>query len=418
MKSNHFVSAKKLIALFLTFALALSLCSCNGCSGNGDSDNQQSKYPTGLYIVKYFGDENGQYVEDYNTYYDFSGNIKYTMDDLWENNNTIWCNISENGTGTYSDEILGTTIIDFNTDEEGTLLIDGKPHPYVYDPQNNLFWFKEEKVIWTVMESCKQEDIDKALSGMGGSVSLEEAEIGDLVCFGKYDIKTITDDPDPLFWRVIDKDDDKLLLLTDKLIGMAQYNESENQTTPQTLTWENSTLRKVLNDPETLSSMFTDEELAKMQTTHLENKSANDELMPQWSELLDSDGKKYSELAAQEKKDDPATDDKLFILSYQEVVKYFGEPTEPYPFDGVDYPFSSMKSNSKWNASVTPVIEENGEGYYNSDTGFGAWLTRTLCYTEGGETPLCVYITSAGQVLDCYAYDPLFLRLATWVSTK
>ena len=106
-----------------------------------------------------------------------------------------------------------------------------------------------------------------------------------------------------------------------------------------------------------------------------------------------------------------STDDRVFLLSYQEVLQYFGEPTEEAG-DG-EYPFTVLKANPAWTAFVTDAVTT---GYYDNETRGGAWLTRTLCNSHSDED-MVVYISSTGQVFDYFTYVPLFIRPAVWVST-
>lgn len=72
---------------------------------------------------------------------------------------------------------------------------------------------------------------------------------------------------------------------------------------------------------------------------------------------------------------DPDTDDKIFLLSLEEVLKYF--PGEEEPID-TEYPFSTLNTSKSRTAYVTKAVNDNGKGYYNSKTLGGCWMTRTL----------------------------------------
>lgn len=60
----------------------------------------------------------------------------------------------------------------------------------------------------------------------------------------------------PLKWRILNNDGNSLLLLSDELIGLHNYNEPDM--TDKTITWENSDVRKWLD--ETISDTFFEEE--------------------------------------------------------------------------------------------------------------------------------------------------------------
>ncbi len=263
------------------------------------------------------------------------------------------------------------------------------------------------------MRKCTQEELDAVFAGKGGSTAIDKAEIGDLVCLGNYETYPYNEETEPLYWRVIDKKDGKLLILCDKLIDSFSFNYNPDLVDLDQVTWENCSLCEFLNN-EFLDMMFTEEEKALVQTTVNENKAANEELLEQWGSFEDQDGIPYLEQTYQFREDDPDTEDKVFLLSYQEVLKYFGEPTEEYDGNG-GYPYTAMKANPRWKAMVTKAVDENKIGYYKFDTRCGAWMTRTLSTALNEDGPLVTYITSEGEVFNYYSYAPMFIRPAMWI---
>lgn len=138
--------------------------------------------------------------------------------------------------------------------------------------------------------------------------------------------------------------------------------------------------------------------------------------MKYWGDFVDLDSKKtFSDLAVQDLEDEKDTDDKVFLLSFQEVEKYFGEAEEAYEGDS-DYPYNAMPANPKWKAMVTPSVDYNmsGAGYYDIHTRNGAWMTRTLS-TDHHDEKMVTYITSEGQVFNYFTYTPMFIRPAMWI---
>ena len=166
--------------------------------------------------------------------------------------------------------------------------------------------------------------------------------------------------------------------------------------------------------------MFTEDEINMIQMTHLENNAANEELMKYWGDFVDDPSlnviPNYSTMAIQDLNDDPATDDRIFVLSFPEIEKYFGEATGPYQGNG-HYPYDAMPSNPKWIAYITPSVDDklNGAGYYDYNTKAGAWVTRTLG-TDHHDEKMSVYITSEGQVFEYFTYEALFIRPAMWIA--
>ena len=97
-------------------------------------------------------------------------------------------------------------------------------------------------------------------------------------------------------WRVLDIQDGKALILSDKIIETRPYNEFQNN-----VTWETCMLRKYLNGE--FYNMFNSAERAIIAEVQLENKDN------QWYGISGGN----------------ATTDKVFLLSVEEVVKYFGD---------------------------------------------------------------------------------------------
>ncbi|MBQ6430954.1 MAG: hypothetical protein IJJ99_03650 [Oscillospiraceae bacterium] len=425
---------KRLFCLLLVFALLLTLAACGGNRrrigdvGMGPDDETQdteaqadptgeaAQYPVGLFMLRWIGDENGEYVPKDNEFEDYYGNPITLLEEMYENNSTLWCEIGEDGTGTVTLPFgSDPQPIDFNTDEAGKVQYGDYLVPY-YTDETGAFWFSEDDTLahWYVLEPCSQERLDLVFNGIGGSVPLKEAKVGDLVCMGQYIQDEYQAQLSPIYWRVIAEEDGKVLLLCDRLLDSFAYNTNPAQEVLTDVTWENCSLRAFLNDESEngFLSMFTPEERALMLTTHLENKAANAELLAQWGEFEDQGEKKYSDLADQNRADDPDTDDRMFLLSYQELLQYFGEPTEEYT-GGSDYPFSAMKCNPDWRAYITDAVLF---GYYDNATRAGAWMTRTLCNSHTDED-MVVYITSDGEVFDYFTYASMFIRPAVWVST-
>ena len=109
-------------------------------------------------------------------------------------------------------------------------------------------------------------------------------EVGETVRFGKWD------------WRVLDVQDSKALLIAKNIIEQQPYNDEF-----ATVTWEDCTLRKHLNSE--FLKKFSEEEQARICETE------NINLDNQWNGTKGGNN----------------TKDKVFLLSIEEVVKYFGD---------------------------------------------------------------------------------------------
>ena len=125
---------------------------------------------------------------------------------------------------------------------------------------------------------------------------IKNIKIGDSYTFGTYEQDNNTSNgKEAIEWTVLDKDGMSLLLVSKQALAWQQYNTSYTD-----VTWENCTLRKWLNGT-FLNNAFSTEEQAQIQNTTV---SADNN--PQYST-----------------KPGNATTDKVFLLSINEVEKYF-----------------------------------------------------------------------------------------------
>ena len=124
---------------------------------------------------------------------------------------------------------------------------------------------------------------------------------GDTIFFGKYEQDNDTSNgKEDIVWLVLDKKDDKVLLISKYALADKEFDEGRTYTT-----WEKSSLRKWLNE-DFINDAFNSEEQSKLQIT---NVSADK------NPKLDVDSGN-------------ATTDKVFLLSAVEVEKYFPSEEE------------------------------------------------------------------------------------------
>lgn len=115
--------------------------------------------------------------------------------------------------------------------------------------------------------------------------AVKNAKEGDSIIFGENDLK----------WRVLKKQEDEALLITEGIVADKPYNENGGEAT-----WENCTLRKWLNE-DFYNDTFTEEEKEFIKMTTLSN----------------PDNPEYGTDGGND------TKDKIFLLSIQEQQKYF-----------------------------------------------------------------------------------------------
>ena len=146
-------------------------------------------------------------------------------------------------------------------------------------------------------------------------VNLDSAKVGDTVCFGSYEQDA--DDKDGIeniYWTVLDEKDDRVLLISNKILDYKQYNDTEDK-----VTWEDSSVRKWLNDGFYMNA-FSDEEKSRIIEMELDNPSSYDfyqtsYMSERWDWWEDGDFKGSTGGAD--------TMDKVFLLSYEEALKYY-----------------------------------------------------------------------------------------------
>ena len=119
------------------------------------------------------------------------------------------------------------------------------------------------------------------------------SRVGEVITFG-------TLDGEPVEWMVVDQNENGLLLLSKYLLDSKAYNEKYNG-----VTWETSTLRKWLNE-EFFTELFNEEERNQVITTKLQVAGNPDYGTPGGN----------------------PTEDKLFLLSLDEVARYLPTPKD------------------------------------------------------------------------------------------
>ena len=107
---------------------------------------------------------------------------------------------------------------------------------------------------------------------------------GDVISFGKY------------LWRVLKISGEQMLIITETTIGKAAYHDRAGD-----VTWEHCSLRKYLN--KNFYNKFNETEKLRIIKTEITNQSNP------WYDVGHSD----------------STSDNIFLLSYSEVVNYFGD---------------------------------------------------------------------------------------------
>lgn len=199
------------------------------------------------------------------------------------------------------------------------------------------------------------------------SLSYDDINVGDYISFGKFEQDNNAENgPEAISWRVLDKDDGKLLILTDKALEMMPFFA---------INWKHSSIGGYLNS--TFLNDFTDEEknmlvkILVMPDTHPD--------MPETEQ--------GSEI-----------DNKLFLLSYNEVKKYLPEDEDRVCYASkfaIEYEGLKAESDGrcKWwlrtaydswsNGALIANVEANG--YISMDSHRTRMGLRPACWIQLGE---------------------------------
>lgn len=152
------------------------------------------------------------------------------------------------------------------------------------------------KAAYMLLDGLSYKDSAERLQSAKQAL-IKNAKVGDIVYFGAYeqDVNTSNGKED-IEWLVLAKENNRVLVISDKALDCQPYNSSYTEE----VTWENCSLRKWLNGT-FLNKAFSTEEQAQIQNTTV---SADNN--PQYSTNPGN-----------------ATTDKVFLLSINEVEKYF-----------------------------------------------------------------------------------------------
>ena len=136
----------------------------------------------------------------------------------------------------------------------------------------------------------------------------EDYQVGDIVQFGAYEQDgNQSNGKEPIDWIVLEKQDDKILLLSKLILDNQSYHTKNEQ-----VTWETCDLRNWLNN-DFINIAFT----AQEQLLLLETKIITPDFDAGSIEY--SDGRVFHNLYL----DGSVVTDRCFILSYEEIEYYF-----------------------------------------------------------------------------------------------
>ena len=181
--------------------------------------------------------------------------------------------------------------------------------------------------------------------------SLRSAAVGDIVTYGAYEQDNNSENgTEPIEWIVLEKADTKALLISQYGLENKQYHSNSRSN----VTWESCDMRSWLNDS-FLDAAFSEEEASYIETTHVRAEKTED---------FDTNP-------------GPDTDDKVFLLSYDQVYQYFD-------------------SDNARKCIATDYASRRGA--YVGDAGYCWWWSRS----PGHEGNYAILVADDGVVYDNY----------------
>lgn len=225
-------------------------------------------------------------------------------------------------------------------------------------------------VLTMLMVGCNSED---------GASKIENLEIekinnqilnaceGDIIQFGYYEQDGDHENgSEPIEWTVLDAENNKIFLLSTKLLDFKTFNEGS------ACYWNESNLKKWLNN-EFFQHSFTEEEQKRILTTKLETSVF---------------GNPFETIISEEK---------LFLMSIEEVEHYF--PSRA----------ARMASATEYAASVKATFFD-----YNT------WFTRNHYDVYGGRTHAAVMNEkirkNAGEFVELRSNVGSYIRPCMWIT--
>lgn len=166
---------------------------------------------------------------------------------------------------------------------------------------------KQAESTEVATEESNTEEPEPATTEALETVTLKDAEIGDIVQMGTYEQDGDAETEDPICWDVLDKDGDAVLLISHDVIAYQRFSDSR-----KCVIWEDSEIRTWLNQ-EFYAEAFDETEQASLRETTLENPSTVG-----FAAHVDPSGD------VQVRESRPDTKDKIFLLSWKEAEQYYG----------------------------------------------------------------------------------------------
>ena len=253
-----------------------------------------------------------------------------------------------------NEKVVFTDLIEIVPPEKITQLSNGETLEFSIQPSALL---KEKNItIIDLQEALNLEfnvKLEETVSGLNVYGKLLKAKAGDVIKFGKYELNNEMSKEESIEWIVLENDGKELFLLSRLCLASKKFLERLYFDT-ECNSWEYSTLRKWLNEDFYKDAFsFEEQEMIKKSTLFTEAYEIHYEEFPSVT-----------------------TQDKVFLLSASEVLKYFPNKKDraagitKYAYAQCDEVFFNKGNVSWWLRSRSKAT-----GIYGVDSvwpGFGS----------------------------------------------
>ena len=178
-----------------------------------------------------------------------------------------------------------------------------------------------------------------------------QIEVGDIIEFGSYEQDNkISNGKEPIEWIVLENEDNHALLISLNCLDYKSYNTDNVE-----IIWETSSLREWLNN-DFVKEAFLYGERKRILTQTIENPGLYAGVDENGCWIVTNSGE-YVEDILYQTEDSNATEDKVYLLSADEVILYLGSDT-------IESPPLTEYAKERFMESTLKQAKENG---YNDE---------------------------------------------------
>lgn len=226
--------------------------------------------------------------------------------------------------------VIKDDVIDVSVEAIDISMVDIQDYSAIINDYNAIEWTEAEED-----NAPDNEDADEI-----GQV--DDIEVGDELAFGKYDGEDI-------MWDVLEVNDDNLLLISHNVLTNMPLHDNYDP-----CEWESSSLRNWLNEY-FYDTSFSADEQALIQTMTHKDRNQMDFYLTYASDAISAEDEDphYS----------PESSDKVYLLSWEEIDKYYGIEIDP------DGEYENMMGSKSYSY---PAIATSRDGENCS------WWTRNV----------------------------------------